>query len=459
MKQAVAGVGVILSLVAGLVGGEQPVARKGVSLAELAWPDAEPWLTTSAVVVIPLGAGALEQGAHMKLDSDGRLARYLADRVMQSSAVVVAPALNYHFYPTYADYPGSTSLGDVSARDVTIDAVRSLARSGPRRFYVLNTSPSTLGPLSAAARVLADAGILLGYTDPAYWLKQPPVLKQTPIAVSHADEAATSMMLFVDPSAVDMTKAKREYARGRGPLTRDDSGRGVVSKSGTLGDATLATAQKGEELVRTLVAGMLADIETVRSAPLPEAKTAAPPPPPPAPPPRPAERQEQRMPTGCTASEDRNIRAVGDRFTYLWSQQDALHLSGLFTGNGDIRHPDGSIERGQEVILADRLRMFAQKEYAGSRYPLQLTDIRCLEGGVAIADGKWELRLQNAPQPMPGRMLPIMPFNSGWCTLVLLKNEGGGWSIEAWRYTINPPPGADQPVLLAKPGFTGRGGG
>ena len=164
------------------------------------------------------------------------------------------------------------------------------------------------------------------------------------------------------------------------------------------------------------------------------------------------------MSTGCTAGEDRTIRAVADRFTYLWTQQDAVHLTELFTPNGDIRHPDGSIERGQEVILANRLRMFAQKEYAGSRYPVHLNDIRCLEGGVAIADGKWELRLQNVPQSTPGRMVPVTPVNSGWCTLVLLKNESR-WSIEAWRYTINPPPGADQPVLLAKPGFTGRGGG
>jgi hypothetical protein len=55
--------------------------------------------------------------------------------------------------------------------------------------------------------------------------------------------------------------------------------------------------------------------------------------------------------------------------------------------------------------------------------------------------------------------VPATPYNSGWCTLVLVKNEGSNWSIDAWRYTINPPPGADQPVLLAKPGFTGREGG
>src|SRR4051812_2805234 len=316
---AIPGIATVACAALTLLGTQAPAPR-GVALSELTWPDAEPWLTPSTVVVLPLGAGALEQGRHMKLDSDERLARYLADRVRTASAVVLAPPLNYHFYPAYGEYPGSTSLGESAARDLTADAVRSLARSGPRRFYVLNTSPSTLAPLYTAAKTLADSGILLGYTDPDSWTKSAPVLKQARILAGHAEEAATSMMLFVDPSAVDMTRATREYATGRGALTRQDGGVGVVSKSGTLGDATLATAQKGQALVDALLAGVLEDIEKVRTAPLPVAKTTAPAPPPP-PAPRPVDRQTPLLPSGCSPSDDRAIRNVGATFTYLWAEQ------------------------------------------------------------------------------------------------------------------------------------------
>ena len=457
MKLVLTAVAVMAGVAAGLA--PQTTAPRGVALSELAWPDAEPWLTPSTVVVIPLGAGALEQGSHMKLNSDERLARHLTSRVLASSPVVVAPPLNYHAYPAYADYPGSSSLADSVARDMTVEVVRGLARPGPRRFYVLNTSPATISALQAAARTLGDAGILLGYTDPAYWTKRTAVLKQSNIAVAHADEAATSMMLFVDPAAVDMRRAAREYPAGRGVLTRAEAGAGVVSKSGVLGDATLATAEKGKVLVDALLQGILSDIDTMRSAPLPIAKATAPPPaPPPAAPVRPAPRQEERMENGCTAAEDRTIRNVGSKFTSHWTQEDALALSGLFTKNGDIRHPDGTIERGQEVILSNRLQLFTRPEYRGSKHVVQLNDVRCLGANVALADGKWELRLRDVPQSRPGRGLAAAPLNAGWCTLVLLKN-GDGWSIDAWRYTINPPPGADAPVLLSKPGFTGRGGG
>jgi creatinine amidohydrolase len=459
MKQAIA-VGVLFGVAAGLTGGQAPPARKGVALSELAWPEADAWLASpSTVVVIPLGAGALEQGPHMKLDSDERLARYLASRVMAASSVVVAPTLTYHFYPAYAEYPGSTTLGGASARDVTVDAVRSLSRAGARRFYVLNTSPSTLGPLSAAGKTLADAGILLGYTDPSYWTKGSSALKQTPLLAGHAEEAATSMMLFVDPAAVDMTRAAREYAPGRGNLTRQADGGGVVSKTGVLGDATLATAEKGRLLVDALVTGVLDDIDKVRAAPLPAPKPAAPPPPPPPPaaaPARPAP-SEAKGPGGCTASDDRLIRLIGARFSSLWSQADADNLALMFTPDGDIRHPDGSIERGRNVIRENRVQLFMRREYNGSKHPLQLNDVRCVGGNVAIADGKWELRLFDEPQTSPGRGLGVTKTNAGWCTLVVVKGEGS-WSIEAWRYTIDPPAGAPPPTLLAKPGYVGRGG-
>jgi uncharacterized protein (TIGR02246 family) len=263
-------------------------------------------------------------------------------------------------------------------------------------------------------------------------------------------------MLFVDPTAVDMTRAAREYPTGRGALTRQEGGRGVFSKSGVLGDATLATVQKGRALVDALLAGILDDIDKVRSAPLPAEKTATAPPSPPPSPARPAAREEPKMPNGCTAGDERAIRNIGNTFTYLWAQADAEHLAGLFTKMGDIRHPDGSIERGREIIFANRTQLFLRRDYQGSKHPLMLTDVRCLGSDVALADGKWELRLQDVPQATPGRGLGTVKSNAGWCSLIMVKD--GGWSIEAWRYTVNPPEGAPQPTLLSKPGYIGRGG-
>ena len=444
---------------------EQPPAKSGVMLGDLSWLEAEKALTDSTVVVIPLGAAAVQHGPHLKLNNDERLARYLASRVQAAASVVIAPALSYHFHPAFLEYPGSTSLSRTTARDMTVDIARSLAKHGPHRFYVLNIGSSTTFALGDAAKVLEDDGILLGYTDMGYRLLNASVRRdQTPVrGAAHADEAQTSMMLFVDPSAVDMGKAVREYGAGSGPMTRLKDEPGTYSATGVLGDATVATREKGRVLVEALVAGALDDIEKIRVAPLPPAKKTAPPPPPPRPAPSPGRSQEsqERAINGCTALEDRSIRMMGPRFSGAWRQMDAEAVSLLFTQMGDMRHPDGTIEKGRDIIRINRQELFGKKEYRGSTHPLTLNDIRCITPTVAIADGKWELRLVDpagADGPTgPARGLAQDRYNKGWCTLVLV---GGGdrWQIEAWRYTVDPLNGVPPPTTLKQPGFI-RGGG
>jgi creatinine amidohydrolase len=200
MRQRIAAFGMAVVLAAGVPLAQSSKPAGGVALADLSWIDAEPVLTPSSVVVIPLGAGVLEQGLHLKLNNDERLARYLGARVQAAAPVVMAPPLTYHFYPAFLEYPGSASLTQATARAMTVEIVRSFARYGPRRFYVLNTEPDAMTALSEAAKTLADGGILLGYTDPRFRLQRPSVqLRQSPILVAHADEVATSIMLFVDP--------------------------------------------------------------------------------------------------------------------------------------------------------------------------------------------------------------------------------------------------------------------
>src|SRR5258706_788966 len=126
MRQAVAGFGVAVVLTAGFAPAQGPKPASGVSLADLSWVDAEAFLNSSAVVVIPLGAAVVEQGPHLKLDSDERLARYLASRVKAAAAVVMAPPLTYHSYPEFVEYPGTASLLPATARTMTVDLVRSL---------------------------------------------------------------------------------------------------------------------------------------------------------------------------------------------------------------------------------------------------------------------------------------------------------------------------------------------
>jgi creatinine amidohydrolase len=421
-------------------------------LADLTWMEAEQALRPETVVVIPVGAASKEHGPHLKLRNDATLAEYLTKRVAAEAAVVIAPSVPYHFYPAFLEYPGSVSLGLETARDVTSDIVRSIARHGPRRFYVLNTGISTNRPLAASADALKSNGILLHYTDLQGRLEPISQKIAEQEGGSHADEIETSMMLYIDPSIVDMSRAVKDYSPRSNPftLTRRPGSTGTYSASGIWGDPTIASREKGQLLVETLVAGILDDISRLRATvvPTPTAPASAAPPRAGAP----VGSSAPPEPGRCSAGDERTIREIGTAYTASWANLDAKGLALLWAEAGDMAHPDGMVERLRQVIMANRFDLFRRKEYRGSKHFLQLGPIRCLTNEVAIADGKWELR------DMTDQGGTIQPTIRGLATLVV-KRYGGSWLIEAYRYTVDHLEGPKGPTLLKRPGWPGRGGG
>jgi creatinine amidohydrolase len=424
-----------------------PLAR-GTRLEDVAWPEAERLLQPDSIVVLPLGAASKEHGPHLKLRNDLTMAEYLTRRVISAVPVVVAPTITYHFYPSFVEYPGSTSLSQATARDMTADVVRGLARFGPKRFYVLNTGISTVVALGATAKLLAAEGILFEYTDLKARTDEVVQTIQQQRGGTHADEIETSMMLYIEPSAVDMTKAVREYTPApAGPLrlTRQRTGIGTYSESGIWGDPTLATAAKGRLVVEALISGILEDLDILSKTPVPQATATS----------SPAlvrsEAPSTRgvmRPGGCSEGDERSMRAIGPAFSLAWTNHDAETIGRLWAGDGDILHPDGSVERTAQVIRQNRAYLFTLPEYKASRHFLGIGNIRCLTNEIAVADGKWDLR-----EVVDGKRRTVPPID-GLCTLVL-KRTNGNWGIEAYRYTITPRAGPT-PTVLKQPGFVGK---
>lgn len=426
-------------------------AEKSHRLESLTWQEAERVLTPETVVLLPLGAGSKEHGPHLKLRNDLTLAEYLTQRVVDATAVVVAPTLTYHFYPAFLEYPGSTSLSLATARDMTADVVRTLSAFGPRRFYVLNTGVSTVRALDPAVALMASEGVLVRYTNLSTRLDAATKGFIEQEGGTHADEVETSMMLYIDPSSVDMTKAVKDYtpSTGGGRLTRQRGGSGTYSPTGSWGDPTRATREKGRVFVEALVAGIVSDIAALRTAPLPTRTAAPTPAPEPARPTAPPAAAASDPQERCSAGDERLIVGIGSWFSVHWNNRDYEKLGALWSQGGDIVHPDGAIERGAQLITINRMQLFARREYRSSRHPLTLTRIRCLSADIAIADGKWELR---GVLDSSGKPLPTM---EGLVTLVLKRT--GGWLVEAYRYTITPAPAAQTtPAPLPKrPGGPG----
>jgi acetamidase/formamidase/creatinine amidohydrolase/Fe(II)-dependent formamide hydrolase-like protein len=246
--------------------GEKP----GLRLGGVPWTEAEAYLGPERIVVLPLGAGSKEHGPHLTLGNDELLAEYFASRLLRARPVALLPTLTYGFYPAFLEYPGSVSLSFATQRELVVEICRSMARYGPRRFYVLNTGISTLRPLKASAEALAREGILLRYTDLAELRLAEAAVRQQRFG-THADELETSMALYIAPGTVRMERAVADGTpEGKG-LTRQPGNKdGIYSPSGVYGDATLASWSKGASIVEDRVQAMLEELDALALAPLPE---------------------------------------------------------------------------------------------------------------------------------------------------------------------------------------------
>ena len=256
-----------LTLIAVVVSHPMTAQERSVRLEALTWQEAKGVLTPRRVVLIPLGAASKEHGPHLKLGNDFILAEYLTKEVMSRSAVVVAPTINYSYYPAFVEYPGATSLRLATARDLVVDICRGLAHFGPRKFYVLNTGVSTIRALTAASEELSRDGIQMRFTDilNAGRDVEKQVARQP--EGTHADEIETSIMLYIAPQSVDMRRAEKDFPHGAGPLQWQDPKAPMFSPSGVFGDAKLATRDKGEKLVRAQIDFIVREIESLRAGP------------------------------------------------------------------------------------------------------------------------------------------------------------------------------------------------
>lgn len=247
-----------------------PPLYKATFIQELTWMQAREVLNENTIVVIPLGADSKEHGPHLLLKNDRLLANYFTDRLAREEEIVIYPTIGYHFYPSFVEYAGSTTLRFETSYQTIIDLCQLIASHGPKKIYILNTGVSTLRPLKVAAEKLAAQGILLTYTDIIHIAEdEEKKIKEQPMG-THADEIETSMMLYIAPQTVDMLKAARDIPEKNvpGSLSLDPKSE-RYSPTGIFGDATLANVKKGEIVVEATVRGMIKEVQQLRMAELP----------------------------------------------------------------------------------------------------------------------------------------------------------------------------------------------
>ncbi|MBI5322336.1 creatininase family protein [Bradyrhizobium sp.] len=228
-------------------------------VGHMTWDEVAHRIDAGAAAILPIGAGAKQHGLHMSLGTDRIQAEFLSSRLAARIDALVWPALTYGHYPAFIEYAGSTSLSAATFEAMVAEIASEILRHGCRALLVLDTGISTRDSVDRAlARLAARNTLHLGiHEGPRYRHAAAALARQG--HGSHADELETSLMLAIAPEIVDMPRAEASPAIAQavpGRLTPSDRTSPNYSRSGSFGDPTLATLEKGE----ALLAAMLDDL-------------------------------------------------------------------------------------------------------------------------------------------------------------------------------------------------------
>lgn len=245
-------------------------------LAELRWPEVSALDRDHTIIIQPVGA--IEQhGHHLPLDADTAGAEQLALRAAEAvnaggkGVAVVAPAIPWGTSPHHLAYPGTLSLSMKTMSDVMVDIIGSLTRHRFYRFLFLNGHGGNAGVLAATAlRISEELGISPAVVT--YWnlIRDTlgTVMTSERGGLGHACEMETSMQLHLRCDAVDMAEARKSLPRDLTTFTTlDFRTPGPVmlpwdfsrdSKTGVMGDPSVATAEKGKAVVDAAVGRLAA---------------------------------------------------------------------------------------------------------------------------------------------------------------------------------------------------------
>ena len=260
---------------------------KSVFLAEITNRELELFLKQHHTVYIPVGATE-QHGPHSPVSTDVLIPQEIARRVAEKQGnALVAPALPYTLSYPHRGFACEFSLSIETFMATIKDLALSFAKAGFKRIVFLNGHYDNTYAIAYACAQAAEQMPEGAKAFPFNYWDGVPAEQWGEVVESgkglHAGEGEVSMILAIRPDLIDREFLNTEFPNFPETKTKSPalhtafffSSPGSVyemTKSGTWGDATKATAEKGAKFLEWGVASvinLMADIEkTFRELPI-----------------------------------------------------------------------------------------------------------------------------------------------------------------------------------------------
>ncbi|SER77962.1 creatininase family protein [Psychrobacillus sp. OK032] len=231
--------------------------KKSNFLKEMSWTRFEGRKKDTDLVIIPSGAFEV-YGYHLPLGTDTLVSVKIAEILAERVNAIIGPTLEVGDSTALEEFPGTMVIKAENFKQYLWDTVKSLEKWGFKKFLFINSHAGNVPIINQVARDLqSNSEIQCAQID--YWrfIKNHDngIIESGELAHTHASEAGTSVMMYLYPELCDLEKWVNEP-----PKTGDDYPDIIKyipfsekTDSGTIGDATLGTKEKGEKLVNRSV--------------------------------------------------------------------------------------------------------------------------------------------------------------------------------------------------------------
>jgi creatinine amidohydrolase len=247
-------------------------------LNELKSSEVKQKIENDVVLILPMGSTE-QHGPHLPIKVDIFIPHQLALRAAKETGSLVAPPIYYGYNEKELMFPGTASVSITSFQNYVFEVCRSFYKTGFRKLLLLNGHRGNRFILHSVVNLLAEhtdvqcAG--LDYYDLVKDIVSE-VRESSVGGMQHACEFETSVMLYLDEHSVDMSRAKAEFSPYLGskytdhdmtfdPIVFMTAPFEKRTKSGVLGDPTLATKDKGEAIFEGAVQRLIEFITYFRN--------------------------------------------------------------------------------------------------------------------------------------------------------------------------------------------------
>ncbi len=248
---------------------------------EFTWPEIREAVAQNRVAVLPVGT-VEQHGPHLPLVTDvltsTEMSRMAVERIPQEA--VLMPSVYYSFNEHHLDFPGTIAVEGPTIINYVTDIGKSLAHHGFRKILLVNGHGSNVPFLDVAARNITNKSEAV-CAMASWWSLIPKTLfkqlreSEYPGGMAHGCELETSVLLYLRSDLVQMDKAEKDInfqsteffywdLESPSPIFFQEWF-SRYSKTGTVGDPTKASREKGRQFVEAVVERMVSLIREFRA--------------------------------------------------------------------------------------------------------------------------------------------------------------------------------------------------